>query len=70
MDTYDILFDLEAPLDCLCDGISAVQAFCLALEQENHALAGGLWAVWRYLNQQCTAVCDQYNASLNQLKAS
>ena len=70
MDAYDVLLELEDPLRRLCDGVNAVYAFYLAMEYGRHELTGGLWAVWQYLHQQSETVRQQYDAGLEQLRAS
>jgi len=68
MGPYDSLFDLEGPVCRLCDSVSAVRAFWLALEQENSDLAGGLWSVWDRLNSESEAVRAKYYSCIDQFR--
>ncbi|MCI9156163.1 MAG: hypothetical protein HFF44_04375 [Lawsonibacter sp.] len=44
------LYDLEEAIQHLSDGLDAVEVMVMGLEQVQGAHAGGLYAVWRYLD--------------------
>ena len=44
------LYDLEEAIGHLSDGVNAVEVMSMGLEQMQDTHAGGLYAVWRYLD--------------------
>ena len=44
------LYDLEEAIGHLSDGVNAGEVMAMGLEQMQDTHAGGLYAVWRYLD--------------------
>ncbi len=59
------LYDLEEAIQHLSDGLNAIEVMVMGLEQMQDAHAGGLYAVWRYLNGANQEVHRQLAACLN-----
>ena len=47
-----ILMDLEESFGRLSDGLNAVELMVLGLEDVQDPYAGGLYVIWRYLEQE------------------
>ncbi len=61
------LYDLEEAIGHLSDGLDAVEVMVMGLEQVQDAHAGGLYAVWRYLEGANQEVRRQLDACLNSI---
>lgn len=51
MEQQNLLMDLEEIFVRLSDGVNAVKLIALGLESVQAPNAGGLYAVWRYLDE-------------------
>lgn len=59
------LYDLEEAIQHFSDGLDAIEVMVMGLEQVQDAHAGGLYAVWRYLDGANQEVRKRLDACLN-----
>lgn len=59
------LYDLEEAIQHLSDGLDAIEIMVMGLEQMQDDHAGGLYAIWRYLDETNQEVRRQLNACLD-----
>lgn len=58
------LYDLEEAIQHLSDGLDAIKIMVIGLEQMQDDHAGGLYAVWRYLDEANQEVRERLDVCL------
>ena len=58
------LYELEEAVQHFSDGLGAVKIMVIGLEQMKDANAGGLYAIWRYLNGVNQEVCKRLDVCM------
>lgn len=58
------LYDLEEAIQHLSDGLDAIEVMAMGLDQVQDAHAGGLFAVWRYLEEANREVRERLDVCL------